>query len=300
SRERSIPSADPSFKGQLLSAPELPSQRRSPDIFARSSYQSKQKADNHSKAPIPPLRFDVDRTPRATFTLQESPKRKRNNTSYAPSELHPSSNTELRESDSSRSTTSDRILEPPQPIFTSGALGMDKAYESDAFDELTLQSHSDRDYAYQIYQKEYDDKESYSDAHTAFSGSSYVSSNPESDYFKASLDQDMMQNITNGYIPNREKTLLKRKVRIVDGNSGNLVLENRIPDELRKVLTRTESPFGEFTNMTYTACTAEPDDFVREGFTLRAAKYGRETEIVVCVTMYNEDEVSFARTMHGI
>ncbi|KAF8000554.1 hypothetical protein HF325_005483 [Metschnikowia pulcherrima] len=300
SRERSIPSADPLFKGQLLSAPELPSQRRSPDIFARSSYQSKQKADIHSKAPIPPLRFDVDRTPRATFTLQESPKRKRNNASYAPSELHPSLNTELRELDSFRSTTSDRILEPPQPIFTSGALGMDKAYESDAFDELTLQLHSDRDYAYQIYQKEYDDKESYSDAHTAFSGSSYVSSNPESDYFKASLDQDMMQNITNGYIPNREKTLLKRKVRIVDGNSGNLVLENRIPDELRKVLTRTESPFGEFTNMTYTACTAEPDDFVREGFTLRAAKYGRETEIVVCVTMYNEDEVSFARTMHGI
>ncbi|KAA8898532.1 hypothetical protein DIURU_004652 [Diutina rugosa] len=52
--------------------------------------------------------------------------------------------------------------------------------------------------------------------------------------------------------------------------------------------------------MTYTACTAEPDDFVAEGYTLRAAKYGRETEIVICITMYNEDDVSFARTMHGV
>ena len=97
-----------------------------------------------------------------------------------------------------------------------------------------------------------------------------------------------------------EKTITKRKVRLVGGKAGNLVLENPVPTELRKVLTRTESPFGEFTNMTYTACTSQPDTFSAEGFTLRAAKYGRETEIVICITMYNEDEVAFARTMHGV
>lgn len=89
-------------------------------------------------------------------------------------------------------------------------------------------------------------------------------------------------------------------MRLVGGKAGNLVLENPVPTELRKVLTRTESPFGEFTNMTYTACTSQPDTFSAEGFTLRAAKYGRETEIVICITMYNEDEVAFARTMHGV
>lgn len=138
---------------------------------------------------------------------------------------------------------------------------------------------------------------------TAYSGSSYLSddASPETtDYFGASIDGNIMHNINNGYVPNREKTITKRKVRLVGGKAGNLVLENPVPTELRKVLTRTESPFGEFTNMTYTACTSQPDTFSAEGFTLRAAKYGRETEIVICITMYNEDEVAFARTMHGV
>ncbi|CAG8977827.1 hypothetical protein HYALB_00008993 [Hymenoscyphus albidus] len=58
----------------------------------------------------------------------------------------------------------------------------------------------------------------------------------------------------------------------------------------------------EFTHMRYTAATCDPEDFVGEGFTLRQQLFGkpRRTEILIVVTMYNEDDVLFARTMAGV
>lgn len=52
--------------------------------------------------------------------------------------------------------------------------------------------------------------------------------------------------------------------------------------------------------MRYTACTVEPDDFLREGYTLRFAEMNRECQIAICITMYNEDKYSLARTIHSI
>ncbi|KAL7752981.1 hypothetical protein RI367_001432 [Sorochytrium milnesiophthora] len=57
---------------------------------------------------------------------------------------------------------------------------------------------------------------------------------------------------------------------------------------------------NEFTAVRYTACTAKPDDFVRDGYSLRQAIYGRQTELFIVVTMYNEDEILFTRTMQAI
>ncbi|OBA20555.1 hypothetical protein METBIDRAFT_32538 [Metschnikowia bicuspidata var. bicuspidata NRRL YB-4993] len=296
---------DSEFVGIPSSLLGNPNQRRSPNIFTRSSMYAQPNVNSLLSLSVPPLTPETARTPRANYTLQESPKRKK----QAGYNLSRISSIRNKEDDVSpvqnfqspdRLSKSERILEPPEPIFTPEALAEAKTLSSEVFDDQTLHLSANSEYAYQIYQKEYDDKQSFSDVNTAVTSESYQTSNQESDYFGASLDKDMMQNITKDYVPNKEKTFMKRKVRLVDGKSGNLVLENRIPEELQKVLTRTDSPFGEFTNMTYTACTAEPDNFVQEGFTLRAAKYGRETEIVVCVTMYNEDETSFARTMHGI
>lgn len=58
----------------------------------------------------------------------------------------------------------------------------------------------------------------------------------------------------------------------------------------------------EFTHMRYSAATCDPNDFKDEGFTLRQVHYDppRRTELFIVMTMYNEDEELFCRTMHGV
>lgn len=282
---------------EFIGLPKLVSispERRSPNIFNRSA--------NFRESMTPKLNYT---TPRAEYTNKESPKRMRHSRIVI---SESSNDLGLEYSSESR-----RILAPPQPIFSpetfaranseadledTGKAGQypEKAGQfPDEVGQYPEEVGDKKSLDYDVYQKEFDEASTYSLAYGAPSDSQKMS-----EYFGQSIDGNMMKNIDGNYVPGRTKTMTKRKVRLVGGKTGNLVLENRIPDELRKVLTRTESPFGEFTNMTYTACTAEPDDFVAEGFTLRTAKYGREIELVVCVTMYNEDEHSFARTMHGI
>ncbi|KAK2681580.1 Chitin synthase N-terminal [Fusarium oxysporum f. sp. vasinfectum] len=79
-----------------------------------------------------------------------------------------------------------------------------------------------------------------------------------------------------------------------------LVLECKIPTILYSFLPRRGEV--EFTHMRYTAVTCDPDDFVERGYTLRQTfgKTVRETELFICVTMYNEDEIGFTRTMHAV
>ncbi|EGV63258.1 Chitin synthase, class 2 [Yamadazyma tenuis] len=288
------------------------STRRSPDIFTRSGRINA----NINKVALnntPNLQFE-GRTARAQFTSRESPKRQKAMGIAMDDTLdHDDDDAESinltgsphRGSQYGRSVNSshrsERFLEPPQPIFSPETYAEANPYEDDEDDQETIGRDS---YDYDSYQKaqEFEERSLYSEStayHSSASNDGYTNGS-ESEYFAASIDNDMMNNIKSGFVPNREKTITKRKVRLVDGQAGHLVLENPVPEELRKVLTRTESPFGEFTNMTYSACTSEPDDFIKDGFSLRAAKYNRETELVICVTMYNEDEYAFARTMHAI
>lgn len=81
---------------------------------------------------------------------------------------------------------------------------------------------------------------------------------------------------------------------------GNLVLDCPVPTKLLAM-----SPYKdehEFTNMRYTAVTCEPDNFKRDRYTLRQNLYNppRPTELFIVLTMYNEDEVLFTRTMHSV
>ncbi|KAF8445436.1 chitin synthase-domain-containing protein [Kalaharituber pfeilii] len=94
------------------------------------------------------------------------------------------------------------------------------------------------------------------------------------------------------------KAVMKRKQ--VKLTRGELILDCRIPTILYSFLPRRDDM--EFTHMRYTAVTCDPDDFVKRGYMLRQNLEGinRETELFICVTMYNEDEVHFTRTMHGI
>ncbi|AGO12171.1 AaceriAEL190Wp [[Ashbya] aceris (nom. inval.)] len=77
-----------------------------------------------------------------------------------------------------------------------------------------------------------------------------------------------------------------------------LKLDNPIPRGLLDILPRRDSP--EFTEMRYIACTVEPDMYVQQGYNLRMAEMDRECQVVVCVTMYNEDKYALARTLHSI
>jgi len=81
---------------------------------------------------------------------------------------------------------------------------------------------------------------------------------------------------------------------------GNLVLDCPVPPVLLQ-----QNPHGErdeFTHMRYTAATCDPADFYNENFTLRQRLFSkpRHAELFIVVTMYNEDDVLFARTMIGV
>ena len=58
----------------------------------------------------------------------------------------------------------------------------------------------------------------------------------------------------------------------------------------------------EFTHMRYTAATCDPNDFKNERFNLRQVLCDppRRTELFIVMTMYNEDDDLFCRTMHGV
>ena len=257
-------------------------------------------------------------TARGMYTSRESPKRQRETEILIDTDYPAYTGSPTRSLKSS-TISSQRFLDPPEPIFAPGSFEDDdddddeeEKQNSQKVQKEVSEIDDDQETYYEdrMGRKSTDSKlsQGWHETHSLHSGSTAYSgytrdsaeSSHESEYFGRSIDGNMMQNVANGYIPNREKNVTRRKVRVAGGNSGNLVLENPIPEELEKVLATTESPFGEFTNMTYTACTANPDNFMDDGFTLRAAKYGRETEIVICVTMYNEDEIAFARTMHGV
>ncbi|OCT51239.1 Chitin synthase 1 [Cladophialophora carrionii] len=95
----------------------------------------------------------------------------------------------------------------------------------------------------------------------------------------------------------RSAQMAKKEVRLIN---GELILECKIPTILHSFLPRRDE--REFTHMRYTAVTCDPDDFVVQGYKLRQniGPTVRETELFICVTMYNEGEIEFTRTMHGI
>ena len=81
---------------------------------------------------------------------------------------------------------------------------------------------------------------------------------------------------------------------------GNFVLDSAVPTKLLNLCAFKDE--REFTHMRYSAATGDPNDFKHNGFTLRQVQYGppRRTELFIVMTMYNEDDGLFTRTMHGV
>ncbi|KAG0331756.1 Chitin synthase, class 1, partial [Podila humilis] len=100
-----------------------------------------------------------------------------------------------------------------------------------------------------------------------------------------------------GPVPMRQQRRYKttRKVQLTQ---GNLVLDCPIPSKLLDVLPKKNG--DEFTTMRYTAVTCDPNEFAKQNYTLRPKMQNRETELFIVMTMYNEDEILFCRTMHGV
>ncbi|KAG8806907.1 Chitin synthase, class 1, partial [Serendipita sp. 399] len=110
---------------------------------------------------------------------------------------------------------------------------------------------------------------------------------------------DDESNIRYGRIPQRVPRRHKTKKRY-ELFHGNLVIDNEVPSKLLDMCPRKDD--REFKFMRYTAATCDPNDFKKEGYTLRPAMYdpARKTELFIVMTMYNEDEELFCRTMSGV
>ncbi|KAG9245244.1 class 2 chitin synthase [Calycina marina] len=95
----------------------------------------------------------------------------------------------------------------------------------------------------------------------------------------------------------RQAQMAKKEVKLIN---GELILECKIPTILYSFLPRRDEV--EFTHMRYTAVTCDPDDFVSKGYKLRQniGVTARDTELFICVTMFNEDEINFTRTIHAV
>ncbi|KAE9963333.1 hypothetical protein BLS_009392 [Venturia inaequalis] len=94
-----------------------------------------------------------------------------------------------------------------------------------------------------------------------------------------------------------------KTVKEVQLFNGNLVLDCPIPPRLLNQVPHAEPPErDEFTHMRYSAATCDPGDFAGERFTLRQKLFAkpRHTELFIVVTMYNEEDELFARTMMGV
>ncbi|CAG8515161.1 12896_t:CDS:2 [Dentiscutata heterogama] len=95
---------------------------------------------------------------------------------------------------------------------------------------------------------------------------------------------------TNGNRADKRKSF-----RHIELTNGNLVLDCDVPKQVLRNVQYTDK--DEFTKMRYTAVTCDPDDFIKNKYLLRPHIYGRETELMIVMTMYNEDDKLFIKTM---
>lgn len=83
---------------------------------------------------------------------------------------------------------------------------------------------------------------------------------------------------TAGYGYAAQRLLRARSTKRVELTNGNLVLDCPVPNSILSYAKDFSGNPDEFKKMRYTACTSDPDDFIRNKYTLRQTLYGRKTE----------------------
>ncbi|CAG8813652.1 23867_t:CDS:2, partial [Gigaspora margarita] len=80
--------------------------------------------------------------------------------------------------------------------------------------------------------------------------------------------------------------------------NGNLVFDHPVPNwVLNKVSFISDE---EFTHIRYTAITCDPDKFINKQYSIRQKNYKRNTEIMIVITMYNESDIYFIKTISSV
>lgn len=102
---------------------------------------------------------------------------------------------------------------------------------------------------------------------------------------------------TGAYSVARDQMLKGRTVKQVELFQGNLVLDVPVSSH---IIPAGRHDVEEMAKMRYTAATCDPDDFMKSRYSLRPYLLGRHTELFIVMTMYNEDEVLFTKTMNAV
>ncbi|EYE97458.1 chitin synthase class I [Aspergillus ruber CBS 135680] len=137
----------------------------------------------------------------------------------------------------------------------------------------------------------------YQDDHTP------ILQNPENPFGPDNYSDEYQDDPGLAHTPSPAPLRRWKTVKEVQLFNGNLVLDCPIAPRLLSQVPHAEAPGrDEFTHMRYSAATCDPNDFFEERFTLRQKLFAkpRHTELFIAVTMYNEDDFLFARTLGGV
>ncbi|KAL8869769.1 MAG: hypothetical protein Q9174_004023, partial [Haloplaca sp. 1 TL-2023] len=238
----------------------------------------------------PPSRSLNSRSPTLTRTSSESSRRPPSNIAYEPASINGSPRPGTP---SSRYGGSPRRPLPPAPLF-SGPPASSRA-SHDLGDATSIPIGDNEDDVFAPSGK--------GGRPSVKSFDSYQSQSTftEDLYSKEEEDNELYGPAPTGRQERRRGArhaqMAKKEVRLIN---GELILECKIPTILYSFLPRRDEI--EFTHMRYTAVTCDPDDFTLKGYKLRQniGATARDTELFICVTMYNENEIDFTRTMHGV
>lgn len=94
-----------------------------------------------------------------------------------------------------------------------------------------------------------------------------------------------------------------RKIKLVQGSvlSADYPVPSAIQNAVQAKHRALEGGHEEFTHMRYTVATCDANDFtLAKGYNLRPVRYGRQTELLIAITVYNEDKAMLSRTLHGV
>ncbi|GAA6054572.1 putative Chitin synthase 1 (putative) [Rhodotorula toruloides] len=124
---------------------------------------------------------------------------------------------------------------------------------------------------------------------------------PPQPLFSPSFQPGAYYESSSHYAQARQAVMKRREQKKVELVDGHLVLELNVPRSLKQVSRFAGEDMREESGwLRYTAVTDDPDDFTRKRYRLRQVLAGRQTELFICCTMYNEDEELFCRTFRSV